>query len=152
MEEMEMDAALAQSIDEGVPQNEDAKTDPDELAGFGRQELESLKAAYGVEFSDLEQLAASEKGEQVLRLWSAGAPLAGAWAAMNLDKITAKSAAAAKQSALNAVLGKSHLIPTGGSAAAESPVPTEVYDQYKALLPNFSDSEIRASWQRYRSR
>lgn len=123
-----------------------------EAREFGRQELADLQKAHGVQFEGIEQLAASEKGQLVMQLWKAGAPLTNAWAAVNLDKIAAKSAVAAKQAAMNALLGKSHLVSTTATAAASAPVPTEVYEQYKELMPKMTDAQIRASWQRYRSR
>lgn len=122
------------------------------LAAFGEAELAHLRAAHGVTAQNLSELVSSEGGERVLALWRSGVPLTDAYAAVNLAAVTAKRTAAAKQSALNAVLGKSHLAPTGGGASDEVHIPPEVYQQYKALLPGWSDAEIRKSYTRYQNR
>lgn len=149
-EKTETGAAADQSAAGGAAQG--TENDGAAMAQFGRAELAALADAHGAQFADLAQLRQSQDGGRVLRLWQSGVPMADAWAAVHFKEIAARGQEAMRQSALNAVLGKQHLTPTGGGASEETPVPAEVYEQYKAMLPGFSDAQIRASWRSYRSR
>ena len=120
-----------------------------DLARFAKEQLAALEKTYGVQFDRLSQIAAEPGGERVLALWKAGADLADAWAAVNLEKVLSKKQTALKQAVLNSVYGKQHLVPAGGGARQEAEVPEDVYEQYRALVPGMTRSQICADWRRY---
>ena len=132
----------------GLPQQADSEQTA-RLAEFAKSQLAALEKAHGVHFERMSQLAGAPGGARVMALWKAGAELADAWAAVNLDRVMDKKLAALKQAALNSVYSKRHLVPARGMAEEDAVLPDEVYEQYRALVPNMTDSQIRADWRRY---
>lgn len=123
---------------------------PELLEDFARRELEQLNAAYGLALPELAALQEAPDGARVLALFERGIPLTDAYAVVHLAEITAQREAAARQEALNAVNGRAHLHRTAGLPAQEAAVPAEVYEQYRAMMPGWSDSRIRRSYQEYK--
>ena len=84
-----------------------------DLARFAKEQLAALEKTYGVQFDRLSQIAAEPGGERVLALWKAGADLADAWAAVNLEKVLSKKQTALKlySEVDNSVAGTTVTIP-----------------------------------------
>lgn len=91
----------------------------------------------------LADLRAADRGAEVLALWSKGIPLARAYAAVHVEDIAAQKAAAAKQSAINAANGKSHLRATGGESGGAVEVTAAELETYRNFLPDATAEEIR---------
>lgn len=153
MEEEQL--TLSQSTPEPPPEEPAAEQSatgilPELLEDFARRELELLNQTYGLELPELAALREEPEGTRVLALFERGVPLPDAYAVVHLAEITAKREQAAKQAALNAVNGRAHLRRTTGVPVQEAAVPAEVYEQYRAMMPGWSDSKIRRSYQEYK--
>ena len=62
---------------------------------------------------------------------------------MHVEDIAAQKAAAAKQSAINAANGKSHLRATGGESGGAVEVTAAELETYRNFLPDATAEEIR---------
>lgn len=83
-------------------------------------------------------------GAEVLRLWTAGVPLARAYAAVHVNDIAAQKAQAAKQSAINAVNGKNHMQATGGAGGSGGPeVSAAELESYREMMPGVTAEDVR---------
>ncbi|MEG0803433.1 MAG: hypothetical protein RSF90_00615 [Pygmaiobacter sp.] len=122
------------------------------LEEFGKSELAALREVHGVSAATLAELEALPGGERMVQLWRGGVPLADAYAVANISEITRRETAWAKQAALNAVYGKAHLAKTSGTATSEVTVPAAVYEQYRAMMPNWSDAKIQKNYQSYKTK
>jgi hypothetical protein len=96
----------------------------------------------------IEDLSANEGWNRMLAIVRGGGSLADAYRATNYDKLTAKAAAAGRQTALNEAAGKGHLDKTGVQAGAAGgvEVPTATMDLYREMFPDLSDAEIRKEY------
>ncbi|WP_066453641.1 hypothetical protein [Anaerotruncus rubiinfantis] len=97
-------------------------------------------------FSDIANLP---NAQEVLSLWGRGIPLAKAYAAANLDTIAGKKAAAAKQAAINAINGRSHMTATAGGAGESVEIPPDKLAEFKRWNPGATDAEIQKFYQRH---
>lgn len=112
---------------------------------FTETQIGELERAFpGCGVKSLDDLRAAPGGAEVLRLWTAGVPLARAYAAVHVDDIAAQKAAAAKQSAINAVNGKAHMQPTGGAGASGgAEVTAAELASYRELVPDATAEDVR---------
>ena len=78
-----------------------------------------------------------------------GYSLADAYKLVNFDTLAQKRSAAAKQAALNAVNGKSHLTATTGGAGEDVIVPPETMDFYRQAFPGWTDAQIMADYKKH---
>ena len=65
------------------------------------------------------------------------------------DRITQQTAAAAAQRTRNAERSKAHMRPTSTRGGGDIPVPDDVARNYRRLMPNATDEEIRKAYQKY---
>lgn len=78
-----------------------------------------------------------------------GNTLVDAYKLVNFDKLTQASANGAKQAAINAINGKSHLEKTSGRGTGSATVPADIADAYRMLNPNATDAEIQKHYNKY---
>lgn len=78
-----------------------------------------------------------------------GNTLIDAYKLVNFDKLTQASANGAKQAAINAINGKSHLEKTSGRGTGSATVPADIADAYRMLNPNATDAEIQKHYNKY---
>lgn len=100
------------------------------------------------DIKDLESLVKSEGYDQVYALVQKGYALDHAYKLVHFDRLNQRSVAAAKQQAMNSAAGKGHMTktPARGAAPEYVKVPDDVMAQYKMLMPDASDAEIRAHY------
>ena len=68
----------------------------------------------------------------------------------NQDRITAQRQEAARQQALNAARGKSHLSPIGaGKGKGADAIPSEDVAYFRAIMPEATEAEVRAYIEKY---
>lgn len=120
------------------------------LEEFAQSQFAALNAAHGLHVHSGEELLALPNGAVVSRLWQAGVPLADAYTAANLQKVTERQQAAARQAAINAVKGKEHLARQAGVSFSEVDIPPETLASFRQLLPNKSPQELVALYKKYR--
>lgn len=76
-----------------------------------------------------------------------GYGLVDAFKIANFDALQSRKAQEIKQATMNSVNGRSHLRNSSGAAGESAPVvPADVLAQYRAMLPDATDAEIRAHW------
>lgn len=93
---------------------------------------------------DFAKLSNFEEMDNLIR--NRGFSLSEAYIQANYKELAGKQAAIAKQQAINAVKGKSHLTSTEGTAGEEIVVPKDTIEMYKALNPEMSLSEIKEDY------
>ena len=60
-----------------------------------------------------------------------------------------RSAAGARQAAVNSARSKEHLTETKTRGSGAASVPAEVREQYKLFVPNATEEEIQKHWQKF---
>lgn len=93
---------------------------------------------------DFAKLSNFEEMDNLIR--NRGFSLSEAYIQANYKELAGKQAAIAKQQAINAAKGKSHLTSTEGTAGEEIVVPKDTIEMYKALNPEMSLSEIKEDY------
>lgn len=93
---------------------------------------------------DFAKLSNFEEMDNLIR--NRGFSLSEAYIQANYKELVGKQTAIAKQQAINAVKGKSHLTSTEGTAGEEIVVPKDTIEMYKALNPEMSLSEIKEDY------
>lgn len=111
-------------------------------------------AALGKRFPEsgvktLEDVEKLPEGKQIFSLWGKGVPLADAYALCNLEQITEKRVAAAKQSVLNSIHGRDHLKPVHGAPSRVGTVPKDVLEVYQDMNPGIAAEEIAAHYAKH---
>lgn len=101
------------------------------------------------EIKSMEDLSKLDNFEKLYDMVGKGYELADAYKVLNYDRLTAKAAEAAKQQALNSIGGKNHLQPVTPRGQGAVPVPVEVAAEYRALMPEATDAEIQAHYNKY---
>jgi hypothetical protein len=115
-----------------------------------------LSSADSLRRDGLKAVARMKGGPETLELWRrvrpAGLALSDAYLLVNLDDILAQQREAAWQSAVSSLAGRAHLLPSAGNVLEDSPVPGNVFELYRALNPNASETEIRSHYHRSKSK
>lgn len=101
------------------------------------------------EIKSMEDLSKLDNFDKLYDMVGKGYELADAYKVLNYDRLTAKAAEAAKQQALNSIGGKSHLQPVTPRGQGAVPVPADVVAEYRALMPEATDAEIQAHYNKY---
>lgn len=101
------------------------------------------------EIKSMEDLSKLDNFDKLYDMVGKGYELADAYKVLNYDKLTAKAAEAAKQQALNSIGGKNHLQPVTPRGQGAVPVPADVAAEYRALMPEATDAEIQAHYNKY---
>lgn len=101
------------------------------------------------EIKSMEDLSKLDNFEKLYDMVGRGYELADAYKVLNYDRLTAKTAEAAKQQALNSIGGKSHLQPVTPRGQGAVCVPADVAAEYRALMPEATDAEIQAHYNKY---
>lgn len=101
------------------------------------------------EIKSMEDLSKLDNFEKLYDMVGKGYELADAYKVLNYDRLTAKAAEVAKQQALNSIGGKNHLQPVTPRGQGAVPVPVEVAAEYRALMPEATDAEIQAHYNKY---
>lgn len=123
--------------------------DSTKLAEFIGSELRKLIEAYSDSgITSLKDLLNKPYAKELMRYWSRGIPLYKAYGIVNAEEIYARRAAAEKQSALNSLRSKSHLVSTGGASRADKSVPMEVMEQYREFFPDWNDTQIISDYRK----
>ena len=78
-----------------------------------------------------------------------GNSLSDAFKLVNYDKITRRIAAGAAQADRNAAASKAHLTRTAPRGRGSATVPPEIRAEYKAFMPDATDAEITAHYNKY---
>lgn len=101
----------------------------------------------------LSDLAGMDNYPQFYAMVERGMTLSEAYKVLNFDHIRKgerdQAAAAQRQAAINAA-GKSHLTGSKSRGAGATPVPADVKAQYRVFMPDASDAEIAAHYNRSR--
>ena len=98
---------------------------------------------------ELADLAKRPEYGQVCGLVEKGYRLSDAWKVTNFDALSKRAAEAARQETRNSLGGKQHLAPTASRGEGAATVPPEVAEEYRQLMPDATDAEIRAHYARY---
>ena len=101
------------------------------------------------EIKSMEDLSKLDNFDKLYDMVGKGYELADAYKVLNYDRLTAKAAEAAKQQALNSIGGKNHLQPVTPRGQGSVPVPADVVAEYRALMPEATDAEIQAHYNKY---
>lgn len=101
------------------------------------------------EIKSMEDLSKLDNFDKLYDMVGKGYELADAYKVLNYDRLTAKAAEAAKQQALNSIGGKNHLQPVTPRGQGAVPVPADVVAEYRALMPEATDAEIQAHYNKY---
>lgn len=101
------------------------------------------------EIKTMEDLSKLDNFDKLYDMVGKGYELADAYKVLNYDRLTAKAAEAAKQQALNSIGGKNHLQPVTPRGQGAVPVPADVAAEYRALMPEATDAEIQAHYNKY---
>lgn len=101
------------------------------------------------EIKSMEDLSKLDNFDKLYDMVGKGYELADAYKVLNYDRLTAKAAEAAKQQALNSIGGKNHLQPVTPRGQGSVPVPADVAAEYRALMPEATDAEIQAHYNKY---
>lgn len=101
------------------------------------------------EIKSMEDLSKLDNFDKLYDMVGKGYELADAYKVLNYDRLTAKAAEAAKQQALNSIGGKNHLQPVTTRGQGAVPVPADVVAEYRALMPEATDAEIQAHYNKY---
>ena len=101
------------------------------------------------EIKSMEDLSKLDNFDKLYDMVGKGYELADAYKVLNYDRLTAKAAEAAKQQALNSIGGKNHLQPVTPRGQGAVPVPADVAAEYRALMPEATDAEIQAHYNKY---
>lgn len=115
------------------------------------QKIESDHAAlvgkYGDMVPTMEQLA---QDPNFVALLKSGYSLKAAWLELNADSLLKNAGAAAKQKALNDSKSKAHLKPenSSGGSPDTTVVPPDIMRNYKAMMPDATEKEIRAHYKK----
>lgn len=119
---------------------------------------EQLKAINEIDpeakLTSLEDLSVKMKDgyDKMLAHVRAGVSLADAYKLQNYDRLTKRVASAARQAQRNQEAGKGHLRQVGNGNAGQGAgvdVPAEVRRQWKELMPNITDEQIRKEYAKY---
>lgn len=108
----------------------------------------------------LEDIASREEFGEIFRLVKQGCSLSEAYKLANFDRLSKQSAerarqsveaarTAARQEAMNSLMGRNHLQRTTARGDDSRNVPVAVLEEYRALNPRASEGEIRAHYNRY---
>ena len=97
----------------------------------------------------LEDLAKMPNYPRFYELVSRGNTLTDAYRLANFDALTQRSAAGARQAAVNAARSKEHLTETKSRGSGSVSVPAEVREQYKLFNPDTTEEEIQRHYQKY---
>lgn len=132
-----------------IQQNEQAQKDA--RAQQARTTIDNhIKAISQMDpdIKDLESLFKSEGYDKVYDLVKKGYALDDAYKIVNFDRLNQRSMAAARQQAMNSAAGKGHMTktPARGAAPEYVKVPDDVMAQYKLMMPDATDAEIRAHY------
>lgn len=101
------------------------------------------------EIKSMEDLSKLDNFDKLYDMVGKGYELADAYKVLNYDRLTAKAAESAKQQALNSIGGKNHLQPVTPRGQGAVPVPADVVAEYRALMPEATDAEIQAHYNKY---
>lgn len=144
---------LNEEIIKGAAQ-EESGFEPEQLSFFQDEEF-NMQNFEKSEISELSQLMPNiklsgvgdilqqENGQKVVELWAKGASLAQAYAAVNYQSLLKQNTHMATQQAINSLNSKAHLKVSENAPSNEVYVPQQVMEIYKAMLPKWSDKQIR---------
>ncbi len=96
-----------------------------------------------------EDILANPNFAQIDAMYQRGYSLSDAYKLANMEKITQRKQAAAKQTVINQTTGKSHMQQTSGRGTGNDvQIPADVMAMYHEMMPNATDKEIRAHYKR----
>jgi len=96
-----------------------------------------------------DDLIKSPSYAQIIERVKKGYTIADAYQIVNIDAITQKRAAAARQQAINSANGKSHLTASTARGPGAANVPADIAAQYRMLNPKITDEEMQKSYNKY---
>lgn len=112
------------------------------------QQMEEIRKI-SPEIKGTEDLAKLEHFDELYNMIGRGYSLANAYKILYFDSLTEKAAQAAKQKALNSIGGRDHLKPSTSRGVGATPVPADVAAEYRLFMPNATDAEIQAHYNKY---
>ena len=143
----ETDAAPAEPAEQTTPSEPETGPDPAAEAALNRQ-LEQL-SRLDPEIRTVEDLMALPDREGLLRQMERGLSLTEAYILTHFDRLRARQTEAGRQAARNEAEAKRHLAAAAPRGPGARPVPAEVREMYRMLLPDATEAEIRAHYGRY---
>ena len=97
----------------------------------------------------LDDIRAMDNSQEIFDKVGHGYSLRDAYITSNIAQITQRKQAAARQQVINQTVSKQHLQTTGGNGSGEEiSVPPEIMAEYRAMLPNATDKQIKAHYKR----
>lgn len=115
--------------------------------GLNKELLEIGKLDSDVK--ELKDIVNSETYPKVLELVEKGYSLLDSYKLANMDRFIRQAAAKAARRAMNQISSKSHLVKAEIKGEAENAVPFDVMNEYRSLVPEASDAEIRKHYSKY---
>ena len=101
------------------------------------------------EIKTMDDLSKLDNFQQMYDMVARGYQLADAYKVLNYDNLRTKTLEQAKQKALNEIGGKSHLQQSVARGTGSIPVPSDVAAEYRLLVPDATDEEIQAHYNKY---
>ena len=100
----------------------------------------------------MEDVAKLDNFQQLFDMVGKGYSLPDAYKVLNYDSLTTHAAQVAKQQALNSVGNKGHLQPSAARGQGAIPVPADIAAEYRLFMPDATDAEIQAHYNRYKGK
>lgn len=128
---------------------ERVKAQEAQAKGWYGEQLKQINALDPeAKLSSLDELAAKDQGKyrSMMGMVAGGVPLVDAYKALHFDELTRRRTAAAQQTVRNQTTGKAHLLQSGGQGKVGIEVPAAVREEFRALMPNITEEEIRRQY------
>lgn len=100
----------------------------------------------------MEDVAKLDNFQQLFDMVGKGYSLPDAYKVLNYDSLTTHAAQVAKQQALNSMGNKGHLQPSTARGQGAIPVPADIAAEYRLFMPDATDAEIQAHYNRYKGK
>ena len=128
---------------------DEAKSEADRAAARTKIDSE-IKAISELDPSvkSLSDIAALDTYPEIYAMAKRGYSLVDAYKLANFETLSGRQVAAAKQAAINSVVGRSQLTKTASRGTGGVSVPADVMEQYRALIPDATDAEILRHYQK----
>lgn len=138
---------------ENLPEVQAARQAQQEMAQQKQQMVldEQIKAVTKLDpnIKTVQDLVAHPKYAEIYDKVQRGYSIPDAFFIVNREELTSKSAAAAKQAALNKAKSKEHLESTSQRGQGAVTVPADVMAQYRLFNPKATEAEIQAHYNKY---
>lgn len=112
-----------------------------------RAEIEEINRLNpNANFKDVADILNSDIGPEFRKNVEAGNNFLNAYKLADMSRLMERERAAGRQQALNGVNGKNHLAATAVQGVGSVPVPADVAEMYRGMIPGITDAEIRKEY------